>query len=129
MANNKKIKVLIAEDEEVLRRMYLTKFKAEGFEAYGANNGEEAIKMAQEIKPDIILLDIIMPLADGFTVLKDVKKEASLKNTPVLMLTNLAQESDVEEGKKLGAVGYLVKTDFTPTQVVEKVRETLKNKI
>lgn len=124
--NNKSIKVLIAEDEEVLRRMYVTKFKAEGFEVFAAINGEEAFKLAVENKPNIILLDIIMPLVDGFSTLKKLRAEEKTKNIPVMMLTNLAQESDIEEGKKLGAVDYLVKSDLTPSQVVEKIRAVIK---
>lgn len=124
--NDQSIKVLIAEDEDILRRMYVTKFKAEGFEVFEAINGEEGFKLAMEKKPDIILLDIIMPLADGFSTLRKIKAEEKIKNIPVLMLTNLAQESDIEEGKKLGASDYLVKSNLTPLQVVEKIRETLK---
>lgn len=124
--NNKSIKVLIAEDEEVLRRMYVTKFKAEGFEVFAAINGDEAFKLAVENKPNIILLDIIMPLVDGFSTLKKLRVEEKTKNIPVMMFTNLAQESDIEEGKKLGAVDYLVKSDLTPSQVVEKIRAVLK---
>lgn len=124
--NDQPIKVLIAEDEDILRRMYVTKFKAEGFEVFEAVNGEEGFKLAMEKKPDIILLDIIMPLADGFSTLRKIKAEEKIKNIPVFMLTNLAQESDIEEGKKLGASDYLVKSNLTPLQVVEKIRETLK---
>jgi len=125
MTNNK-IKVLIADDEEILRRMYLTKFKNEGFEAYGACNGEEVVEMAKKIKPDIILLDIIMPLADGFSALKKIKEDNSLKNIPVILLTNLAQDGDIQTGLKMGAADYLVKTESTPNQVVEKIRKILK---
>jgi two-component system, OmpR family, alkaline phosphatase synthesis response regulator PhoP len=124
--NNKPIKVLISEDEEILRRMYVTKFKTEGFEVFAAVNGEEAFKLALENKPDVILLDIIMPLSDGFSTLKKIKAEEKIKKIPVMMLTNLAQESDIEEGKKLGAVDYLVKSNLTPSQVVEKIRAVLK---
>ena len=124
----KNIKVLIAEDEEVLRRMYLTKFGAEGFDVLPANNGEEAFRLALENKPDIILLDVIMPLADGFATLKKLKAEEKTKNIPVMMLTNLAQEPDLEEGKKLGAIDYLVKSNLTPSQVVEKIKKVLKLK-
>ncbi len=124
----KTIKVLIAEDEEVLLKMYLTKFKNEGFEVYGATNGEETLKLANEIKPDIVLLDVIMPLIDGFSVLKKIKENEKTKSIPVLLLTNLSQESDMKEGLKLGAIDYLVKTNFTPAEVVKKVKEILKIK-
>jgi DNA-binding response OmpR family regulator len=128
MEKNKKFKILIAEDEEPLLKMYLLKFKNAGFDAYGAKNGEEAFQMAKEIKPDIILLDIIMPMGDGFCILKKIKSENHLKNIPVIVLTNLAQNGDKKEALELGAVDYLVKADFTPAQVIEKVKEILKIK-
>ncbi len=129
MAKNKKaIKVLIAEDEEVLLRMYLTKFKNQGFEVYGAKNGAETLDLAKKVSPDVILLDIIMPMADGFSVLKKIKEDKNLKDVPVILLTNLAQEPDIDEGLKLGATDYLIKANITPLQVVEKVKEVLKAK-
>ncbi|MFN3301738.1 MAG: response regulator transcription factor [Patescibacteria group bacterium] len=123
---NKKAKILIAEDEEILRRMYATKFRAEGFEVFETANGVETLEMAKKIKPEIILLDIIMPLADGFSVLKKIKEDKTLKDIPVILLTNLAQNNDIKEGLKIGAIDYLVKTEFTPSQVVEKVKKILK---
>lgn len=126
--DNQKIKVLIADDEEVLRRMYLTKFQSSGFEAIGAKDGDEAFKLIQENKPDVALLDVIMPQLDGFSVLKKIKEDNVLKNIKVILLTSLAQDSDIEEGKKLGAIDYLVKTSLTPTEVVEKVKKIIQTK-
>ena len=126
MTNNQTIKVLIAEDEEVLRRMYLTRFKAEKFQVFEAVNGKEAFELAKEKKPDIIMLDIIMPLVDGFAALRKIKADETTKNIPVVMLTNLAQNGDITEGKRLGATDYLVKANLTPTEVVEKIKKVLK---
>ncbi|MBS4014784.1 MAG: response regulator [Bacteroidetes bacterium] len=123
---NKKIKVLLAEDEDILRRIYLTKFETEGLEVFAAINGEEAFELAIKNEPDIILLDVIMPKADGFFTLKKLKENEKTKDIPVMMLTNLAQNGDLEEGKKLGAIDYLVKADLTPLQVVQKIKEFLK---
>lgn len=125
---NKKIKILIAEDEEILLKMYTTKFRLKGFEVYGARNGAEALEIALKVKPEIILLDIIMPLVDGFGVLRKIKENESLKNIPVILLTNLAQDSDIDEGLKLGANDYLVKASTTPDEVVEKVKKILGQK-
>jgi len=119
-------KILIIEDEEVLVNMYETKFKSEGYEVYKANNGEEGLKSALEVKPDIILLDIIIPKIDGFMVLKKIKSDPSTKNVPVILLTNLGQEEDIKKGQEEGAADYLVKANMTPSEVVDKVREVLK---
>ncbi|MBU1036723.1 response regulator [Patescibacteria group bacterium] len=117
--------ILLIEDEEMLSSMYETKFSKENFEIRKALDGETGLRLAQEKKPDLILLDIIMPKLDGFTVLKKIKADPNLKDVPVVLLTNLGQDEDVEKGKKMGVVGYLVKANTTPAQVVEKVKEYL----
>ncbi len=81
---------------------------------------------SQGVKPDLILLDIIMPKLDGFSVLKSLKENSSTKSTPVILLTNLGQDEDIKKGNELGAAGYLVKANLTPGQVVEKIKEVLK---
>ena len=123
---DKKTKVLIIEDEEMLVNMYISKFEKEGYDAFKAENGRIGLEQAKTVKPDIILLDIMMPEMDGFMVLKDLKSDTSTKNIPVIMLTNLGQEEDIEKGNKLGASDYLVKANLTPAQVVDKVKEVLK---
>lgn len=115
-------KVMIVEDEETLSQMYAFKFEKEGFEVRVARDGESALDAVTSFHPDIILLDIILPKIDGFSVLEELKKNAATKKIPVIMLTNLGQDEDMAKGKKMGAVDYLVKADCTPIQVVEKVR-------
>jgi len=110
----------------MLVNMYIAKFKKEGYEATKAENGKIGLEKAKKIKPNIILLDIMMPEIDGFMVLKNLKSDIDTKNTPVIMLTNLGQEEDIEKGKNLGAIDYLVKANLTPKQVVDKVKEILK---
>ncbi len=122
----KKIKVLIIEDEEMLANMYISKFEKNGFEVEKALDGKEGLKIALKIKPDIILLDVIMPKMDGFMVLRELKTNSTTKDIPVIMLTNLGQEEDTEKGSQLGVSDYLVKADLTPSQVVEKVNIILK---
>ena len=124
MAEGKKI--LLIEDEEMLANMYQVKFENEGYTLIKARDGEQGLEMAQKEKPDFILLDVIMPKMDGFTVLKKLKEDAATKNIPVLLLTNLGQDEDVKKGKELGAVGYLVKANITPSEVVLKVKEVMK---
>jgi DNA-binding response OmpR family regulator len=122
---DEKTKVLIIEDEEMLVNMYISKFTKEGYQAEKASNGRIGLEQARTIKPDIILLDIMMPEIDGFMVLKDLKNDTATKDIPVIMLTNLGQEEDIEKGKQLGATDYLVKANLTPAQVVEKVKTIL----
>ena len=122
----KKALVILIEDEEMLSNMYETKFVKEGYQIKKALDGETGLKLSQEEKPDLILLDIIMPKLDGFSVLRKLKEDPKTKDIPVVLLTNLGQDEDVKKGTKLGAVGYLVKANLTPTQVVDKVREYLK---
>ena len=123
---DEKIKVLIIEDEEMLVNMYISKFEKEGYQAEKASNGRIGLEQAKKIKPDIILLDIMMPEMDGFMVLKNLKTDTGTKNIPIIMLTNLGQEEDIKKGIKLGAIDYLVKANLTPAQVVDKVKEILK---
>jgi DNA-binding response OmpR family regulator len=122
---DKKITVVIVEDEKMLADMYATKFAMEGFDAQKANDGQAGFDLVKEEKPDIVLLDIIMPKIDGFGVLKMLKDEASLKKIPVILLTNLGQEEDIKKGKELGAADYFVKANHTPAEVVQKVKQVL----
>lgn len=125
MPPKKKIKVVIVEDEKMLADMYTTKFTMEGFEASKANDGMAGLALAKEVKPDIILLDVIMPKLDGFGVLKELRQDATLKKTPVILLTNLGQDEDIKKGKQLGATDYFVKANHTPAEVVTKVKSVL----
>ncbi len=118
-------KVLIIEDEESLLQMYQTKFEHENYEVVTAGDGSEGIVKAKSEKPDIILLDIILPKKDGFMVLKELKADKATSDIKVIMLTNLGQDEDVSKGKKLGAVDYLVKANLTPAQLVDKVAKYL----
>ncbi|PIS42287.1 MAG: response regulator [Candidatus Kerfeldbacteria bacterium CG08_land_8_20_14_0_20_40_16] len=125
---NSKQKILLIEDDKMLLEMYSSKFNREGYDIITAENGSDGLKMAKENKPDLILLDIILPKLDGFATLKEIRSDASIKDTPVILLTNLGQDQDIQKGKALGADDYFVKANHTPSEVVEKVRELLKNK-
>ncbi|MBI4117811.1 MAG: response regulator [Parcubacteria group bacterium] len=123
MANT--IKVLIVEDDKMIIEMYTLKFTQEGYEVLNAENGKEGLEMAMKHKPDIILLDIILPKMDGFSVLKELKAMEVTKGIPVVLLTNLGQDGDVRKGLELGAIDYLIKANYTPSQVVEKVKSLI----
>ena len=124
--SNKIKKILLVEDELTLSEMYKTKFKREGFDVVVLGSGEVVFETAKKIKPNIILLDVILPKIDGFAVLKELKKNVSTKKIPVIMLTNLGQDEDKKKGKDLGAEDYVVKADSTPAQVLERVEKVLK---
>ena len=123
MSNNKDTKVLIVEDDNFLLSMYSTKFKKENFQVVVAEDGEKGVKQATQEKPDIILLDIILPRMDGFEVLEKLKSQEETKDIPVLLLTNLSQQDDTKKGLSLGAEDYLIKAHFMPSEVVKKVKE------
>ncbi len=125
MDEKKKVKVLIIEDDSYISDMYKIKFDSENFETTVAEDGIKGIKEIERQKPDIVLLDIVMPKVDGFSVLKMIKKNENSKDIPVVMLTNLGQKENVERGFELGATSYIIKAHFTPSEVVKKVKEIL----
>ena len=125
MVDAKKIHVLLVEDDTFLANIYKTKFDMEGFKVSVSENGEEGLGDAKKKKPDIILLDILLPKMDGFTVLEKLKEDSSVKDIPVILLTNLGQKDDVSKGLEMGAEDYLIKAHFKPSEVVDKVKKVL----
>ncbi len=125
MPQPKKTKILIVEDDTFLAGIYASKFEKEGFEVFLAVDGELAVKMGQKEKPDIVLLDILLPKLDGFEVLEKLKADNSTKQIPVILLINLGQKEDVDKGLKLGAADYLIKAHFMPSETVDKVKKVL----
>lgn len=120
--------ILIIEDDKFLRELISRKLINEAFKIEEAIDGEEGLKKLQEIKPDLILLDLILPGLDGFEVLERIKDNPSTSIIPVLILSNLGQKDEIERGLKLGAVDFLVKAHFTPEEIVNKVKEILSKK-
>lgn len=119
-------KILIIEDDKFLRELIAKKLTKEGYDTTEAVDGEEGIKKIKEDKPDLILLDLILPGIDGFEVLSKIKEDPILALIPVIILSNLGQREDVERGLKLGAVDYLIKAHFTPGEIIDKIGSTLK---
>ena len=119
------IKVMIVEDDPMIMDMYAHKFEQEGFKVVTHDRGDGVVELAASEQPKIILLDIIMPGLDGFSVLKQLKQASGTKDIKVVMLTNLGQDEDRIKGTELGAIGYVVKSSRTPGEVVKLVNEFL----
>ena len=121
----KKVKILLAEDDKFISRAYKDGLERAGFEVTLASDGVEAMKKIREIKPDLMLLDLIMPVKNGFEVLAEVKQDRELSRIPVIVISNLGQESDIQKGRDLGANDYLIKANYSMSEVVEKIKRLL----
>jgi len=125
--DEEKTTIFLIDDDEFLLDMYALKFKSSGFKVEVAYGAKEALdKLKKGFYPDVVLLDIVMPKLDGFVFLEILKKEKLLKDSLIIVLSNLGQKDDIEKSKMLGAADYIVKASFTPTEVVEKVKTLLK---
>ena len=123
-----KDKILLVEDEQLLRDICATELTREGFKVTVALDGDEALKKAEAVMPDLILLDIILPIVDGFEVLKKIRahRDERLKKVPIIMLTNLGQDEDIKKAMNLGANDYLIKAHFTTEEISNKVKAILR---
>jgi DNA-binding response OmpR family regulator len=118
-------KILIVEDDPLMSRMYQKIFKFENYDVDTAGNGEEGLDKIRSGKPTLVLLDIMMPKMNGLEVLEKMKADETLKSIPVVMLTNLAGQSDAEKALAMGAIKYIVKSEYDPKQVTNMVKEIL----
>lgn len=115
-------KILLVEDDKGLAAVYITRLEAEGFSVKHVPNGEDALSNALEFKPDLILLDVMMPKISGFDVLDILRNTPETNNIRIVMLTALSQESDMEKAKSLGVDDYLVKSQVVIADVVERIK-------
>lgn len=120
--------ILIVEDDQFLRSLCIRKLQKEKFNVLYAVDGEEGLRKIQEEKPDLVLLDILLPGLNGFDVVTAVKSNPELSQIPIILLSNLGDKSDVNKGLSLGAEDYMIKAHFTPGEIVDKVREWLSKK-
>ena len=118
-------KILLVEDDKFLSVALGDKLTREGFTMIKAVNGQEALAKVQSQRPDLILLDLMMPQKNGFEVLAELKLDETTKNIPVIILSNLGQEADIKKAKELGVREYLVKSDVEMKTVVEKIKAEL----
>lgn len=118
-------KVLIVEDDPFLSSLLKTRLSKEGFETFRAADGEQALQMLKEQKPNLLLLDLILPKKSGFEVLEAVRADAETKALPVIIISNLGQDDDIRRGKELGAIDYIVKARISIDDLIKKVQNAL----
>lgn len=129
MAGEKK-KILIVDDDSFLLDMYALKFSQHNFEVHTAESGVQAVeKLKGDLRPDIILLDIIMPEMDGFEMLEKINQGNLSPNSSKIILSNKSEQADIDRGNRLGVVGYIVKANSTPAEVIDQVLEILTKKV
>jgi len=121
--------IMIVDDDLFLLDLYSSRFAQAGFTVETASSGKDALeKITKGMTPDILLLDVVMPSMDGFELVEALSQKALLVSTTKIFLTNLSREEDIVRGKSLGAAGYIIKAQSTPSDVVEQVRTILKQK-
>lgn len=118
--------ILFVEDDPFLIDIYSAKLKEAGFEIEIAKDGEECLAKVKEKKPDLIVLDIVLPKISGWEVLKEIKKDRNLKDLKIIIFSNLGQKNEVEEGLRMGAAQYLIKAHYTPSEVVREIKKIFK---
>lgn len=121
-----KHQVLLIEDDPFLSEMYVKKLEEGGFEVKLAITAEAGFREIESQKPDLILLDIVLPKMDGFEFLRTFFQKKEYKDIPVIILSNVGQKEEIQKGIDLGAKDYIVKAHFTPSEIVQKVKEMLK---
>lgn len=119
-------KIAIIEDDDFLRSLAVGKLEKAGYQMLAAGNGEEGLKLVQTQKPDLVILDLMLPTMSGFDVLASMKKDPSLANIKVIVFSNLGDEADIKKCNELGARDYLIKANFTLDELVEKIGNALK---
>jgi DNA-binding response OmpR family regulator len=118
-------KIVLVEDDPLLIDIYSTTFKEAGFLVVVVDRGDAAVERITQERPDLVVLDIVLPQTDGWEILKSVKSNEKTKDIKVVILSNLGQKEEIEKGMGLGASGYLLKAHYTPSEVVKEIRKIL----
>lgn len=118
-----KTKVLIVEDDKFLQKILVLKFSSDGFDVRAASDGEEAVALIRAERPDLVILDLIMPKLNGFEVLTNIRTDAATRKLPVIVLSNLGQDEDKKRAAEMGVADFLVKSDISIQEVVQKAKE------
>jgi len=119
-------KILLAEDDKFISDIYTTKFKEEGFEIEVAVDGQECLNKLGEEKPDLLVLDLVLPKIDGWEILKKIETDENLKDLKVVILSNISEKEDIEKGLKNGIIKYFIKAHYTPTEICGEIKKILK---
>lgn len=119
-------KIIVAEDDQFLSNAYRVKLTKEGFDVKMVADGQELIDLLKTFKPNLIILDLLMPKKDGFETLKEIKADPNLADIPIIIASNLGQTNDIDLGLKLGAQDYIVKSDLSLEDLVKKIKEYVK---
>lgn len=128
-SQNQNIKmVFVVEDDKFMRNLLINKLQKEGFQTEGIPSGEEALELIKTKTPDLILLDLILPNMDGFEVIQFLKSDLRLSNIPILILSNLGEKKDIEKAEEVGVAGFLIKANFTPSEIIKKIHDLLNKK-
>ena len=125
MNNNGKKTVLMVDDDSFLRNLYRDKFEKEGFEFIEATSGIEGMNKITNENPDVVILDILLPMRSGFDILEEMNESGMITEIPVIILSNLRQDVDIEEGRRLGAKDYFIKSETNMSDFMERVKEFL----
>ena len=120
-------KILIIEDDKLLSNLLEKKLKKEGYKVSVAFQGDTGLAKIKEVMPDLILLDIVMPKMDGFEVMEKIKEDEELKDIPIIIVSNSGQPVEISRAERLGAKDWLVKAEFDPQEVVDKVKKQIGN--
>lgn len=118
-------KILILEDEKLILELLTRKLFFEGYKIKTAQNGVEGLEIMAKEKPDLVLTDVVMPQKDGFGVIEEMKKDPVLKSVPIIIISNSGQPVEIERAKKLGVSDWVIKTEFDPNEIIEKVKKAL----
>ncbi|MBZ9572652.1 response regulator [Patescibacteria group bacterium] len=118
-------KILIIEDEEIIYSLLQKKLTGGGYEVSIAKDGVEGLEKMKTVKPDLVLLDIIMPQKGGFEVMEEMQRDENLKDIPIIVISNSGQPVELDRAKELGAKDWLIKTEFDPQEVLEKIKKQI----
>ncbi len=118
-------KILIIEDEEIISNLLAKKLSQVGYEVKIAFNGKEGLEMLYKEKPDLVLIDIVMPQKDGFETIAEMKNDEAFKDIPVIIISNSGQPVELDKAREMGVQDWLIKTDFDPQEVIQKVNKAL----
>lgn len=125
MENTTAKKILILEDEEIILDLLSDKLLGQGYEVKTARNGKEGMLMMEKEIPDLVLTDVVMPEKNGFDVISEMKQNELLKNVPIIIISNSGQPVEIDKAKELGVSDWVIKTEFDPQEIIQKVKQVL----